>query len=983
MVDSFFKRCCSRMKLFIFIFLPLFYTLTKGSIIDRLPHCSKSQIMEGEIKETNEVGNNISVFSVSQLQMSLNDTVCLLVSNNNETNILYTLQYLRLEQHYPIIGSYNFGIPLVSTNCICDCPGGDKVCSISTYNYKNCSNMGDNKNICYRTYYDSQSNTGCFGSQKSEVCCEISFEPYKNLVYKTIKVKQPDTILVFQYKIFERIHQRWRLYDEDIFEIPLNKGEAKFELMGYNKIQLSVSGGKPHRQLEPGMYFWQEGESDKLIRGNVPINDIQETSLDKLGWMRQENNGFWSIRKGQIKIKNAHHVDIENCKLQKYKSMLNAEQFIIDTSNNNEKNISLGNILTEEPWVKSINVEDGRVMKVIHSEGISIFGTVKTQFKPLMLTHSSQFSSFNGTIQLDKESNRFLNITFYEAKGTVIGMVYSSEDKTNIDIVFSVLIDGTSTREFNCIITVPGSVNSTRYVCFHPAGDVRGQQCSWLPYKSVPLPVYTVSHRWVSKVGECDRCNERGLENLFVQMDPRKWFDGINTTTELLMFIFEISIGILIVLIIITMCTKCIIPLFRCGICITKIPKKRHICKMLRINEEEDHCDTCLLHNRPPITIKKHHHHHHNQHRKISNSFRNNNDPDDEAQFFMTKFSQGDMILFNITRAILARSLFIIHSILTIWQTVKIRGESSIWTFALISISIVIEGSHTIIMRVGDERKWFSPSIALYIASTAPPIWLMETKMCEWRKDDELRKEDGLYFQLIEQLLLVVLIIGRWMLPKGEISREQLSQILLAYLAISSDIVEFFDVFKEKVVYTNYTVQLLVLGAWTLSLLQFPFILTNTRARKMRVAITVTEYDESTINFNNNNKLNVIYDIDIWAIVLANGLQDIPFLCVRLFLIFQYRLVTYTMMFFICKNALIIALQTYRGFVLFNDRYLGNKQQQQSPLQRSSRIEMKGIPIPHQQQQQQPHHLNSSGVKRKKRSSNGIRNTKPKYSPEV
>uniref|UniRef100_A0A0N5CFT6 G_PROTEIN_RECEP_F2_4 domain-containing protein n=1 Tax=Strongyloides papillosus TaxID=174720 RepID=A0A0N5CFT6_STREA len=966
------------MKVYNLVFLALFYSLTKGSAINKLPHCSKSQVMEGEIKETDEMGRNVNVFSVSQLQMSLNDTVCLLVSNNNETNVLYTLQYLRLEQHYPIIGSYNFGIPLISTNCICDCPGGDKVCSITSYNYKNCSNTGNNKNICYRTYYDSQSNTGCFGSQKSEVCCEINFEPYKDTVYKTIKVKQPDTILVFEYKFFERINQRWRLSDEDIFEIPLNKGEAKIELMTYNKIHLTVSGGKPHRQLEPGMYFWQEGERDKLIRGNIPINDIHETSLDKLGWMRQESDGVWSIRKGQIKIKNAHHVDIEDCKLQKYKSMLNAEQFVIDGSNNGDKNISLGSVLTEEPWVKSVNVEDGRVMKVIHSEGISILGSVKTQFKPSILTHSSQFSSFNGTIQLDKESNRFLNITFYEARGTVIGMVYSSEDKTNIDIVFSVLIDENSTREFNCIITVPGSVNSTRYVCFHPAGDVRGQQCSWLPYKSVPLQVYTVSHRWISKVGDCDRCNERGLENLLVQMDPRKWFDGINTTTELIMFAFEVSVCVLIILAIITICTKCIIPLLRCGVCITKIPKKRYFKRMMRINEEEDHCDTCLLYNRPPTTPKKHHHHHHNHHRNSGTNLRNNNkEPDEETQFFMTKFSQGDMILFNITRAILARSLFIIHSILTIWQTVKIRGESSIWTFALISISIVVEGSHTIIMRVGDERKWFSPSIALYIASTAPPIWLMETKMCEWRKADELRKEDGLYFQLIEQLLLVVLIIGRWMLPKGEISREQLSQILLAYLAISSDIVEFFDVFKEKVVYTNYTVQLLVLGAWTLSLLQFPFILTNTRARKMRVAITTTDYEDSRINYNSNNKMNVIYDIDIWAIILANGLQDIPFLCVRLFLILQHGLVTYTMMFFICKNALIIALQTYRGFVLFNDRYLGNKNGQ-TPLERSTRIEMKGVP-----HQQQSYHTNNSGGKRKRRSSNGTRNVKPKYSSDT
>lgn len=101
--------------------------------------------------------------------------------------------------------------------------------------------------------------------------------------------------------------------------------------------------------------------------------------------------------------------------------------------------------------------------------------------------------------------------------------------------------------------------------------------------------------------------------------------------------------------------------------------------------------------------------------------------------------------------------------------------------------------------------------------------------------------DDKLQYQVLEQILLVVLIVGRWFLPKGDISREQLSQILLAYLAISSDIVEFFDVFKEVVVYQNLNLQYIVLSAWTLSLLQFPFILTVSRARKIRVAVTNEE----------------------------------------------------------------------------------------------------------------------------------------------
>lgn len=43
---------------------------------------------------------------------------------------------------------------------------------------------------------------------------------------------------------------------------------------------------------------------------------------------------------------------------------------------------------------------------------------------------------------------------------------------------------------------------------------------------------------------------------------------------------------------------------------------------------------------------------------------------------------------------------------------------------------------------------------------------------------------------MVEQLLLFVLILGRWMLPKGKISRDELSQLLLVYIGMAADIIE-------------------------------------------------------------------------------------------------------------------------------------------------------------------------------------------------
>ena len=73
--------------------------------------------------------------------------------------------------------------------------------------------------------------------------------------------------------------------------------------------------------------------------------------------------------------------------------------------------------------------------------------------------------------------------------------------------------------------------------------------------------------------------------------------------------------------------------------------------------------------------------------------------------------------------------------------------------------------------------------------------------------------------------MLVVLIVGRWLLPKGDLSREQLSSLLLSYLAIASDIVDFFGVTEEDdALKENNVFVYSVLALWTWSLMHFPFV---------------------------------------------------------------------------------------------------------------------------------------------------------------
>ena len=57
---------------------------------------------------------------------------------------------------------------------------------------------------------------------------------------------------------------------------------------------------------------------------------------------------------------------------------------------------------------------------------------------------------------------------------------------------------------------------------------------------------------------------------------------------------------------------------------------------------------------------------------------------------------------------------------------------------------------------------------------------------------------------------MLILIIGRWLLPKGDLTRDQLSQLLLVYIGTAADIIEFFDSFKvskliRPTIQFNYT----------------------------------------------------------------------------------------------------------------------------------------------------------------------------------
>lgn len=119
---------------------------------------------------------------------------------------------------------------------------------------------------------------------------------------------------------------------------------------------------------------------------------------------------------------------------------------------------------------------------------------------------------------------------------------------------------------------------------------------------------------------------------------------------------------------------------------------------------------------------------------------------------------------------------------------------------------------------------------------------------------------------LIEQFLMLILIIGRWMLPKGELTRDQLSQLLLVYIGTAADIIEFFDSFKEDKVAREPLLVYLTLGIWSWSLMQFTVVLTATKSRKSRLS-------SGTAIRRKVPAETSCCSIDVWAIAINMVLQ--------------------------------------------------------------------------------------------------------------
>ncbi|KAK5622828.1 hypothetical protein CRENBAI_024287 [Crenichthys baileyi] len=318
------------------------------------------------------------------------------------------------------------------------------------------------------------------------------------------------------------------------------------------------------------------------------------------------------------------------------------------------------------------------------------------------------------------------------------------------------------------------------------------------------------------------------------------------------------------------------------------------------------------------------------------------------------------MGLISFLCAIITRALFILVSLVAVWRVAWVKENHYYWLLTFLFLPLVVEMIITLRKRKGQDYKWFSPTMFLFLISIIPSIWILElhhqqNKALDYKcnrlnfseyirqmiiQPEESRNNTASsvlknisdmvsnfcqnnWILALHQILLILLIIGKWLLPLGGgVTRDQLSQLLLIFVGTAADILEFTSETLDDVKDNTAHVVYIILAVWTWSMLQFPCHLCVVKSMSNEAA------DEGIQEDSFWSK----HSTDLWSIVETLFIQDGPFLVVRLTVMTYFGVFHQMLVFFAFKNFLVVILNVYRLFVL----YLDFKFSRRSPVEGST-----------------------------------------------
>ncbi|XP_028324413.1 transmembrane protein 26-like isoform X2 [Gouania willdenowi] len=277
------------------------------------------------------------------------------------------------------------------------------------------------------------------------------------------------------------------------------------------------------------------------------------------------------------------------------------------------------------------------------------------------------------------------------------------------------------------------------------------------------------------------------------------------------------------------------------------------------------------------------------------------------------------MCLFRFMCAITTRALFILVSLAGVWRVTWVKKEPIYWFLTFLFLPLVAEMIVTLRSRKGKDYKWKLDSWenvlkVMVLNSTLGNLTDQNyLKIIEQAFSTVCSNE---WILALHQILLILLIVGKWLLPLGGgVTKDELSQLLLIFVGTAADILEFTNETLSDVQENSPQLVYIILAVWTWSMLQFPFHLAVVNSKRDKK--DDQELEEVTLLSKHST--------DIWSIVEALFIHDGPFLVVRLTVMTYFDVFHQMLVFFSIKNFLVVILNLYRLFIICHDFRLSRR----------------------------------------------------------
>uniref|UniRef100_A0A7E4W4V1 Glyco_hydro_65N domain-containing protein n=1 Tax=Panagrellus redivivus TaxID=6233 RepID=A0A7E4W4V1_PANRE len=408
----------------------------------------------------------------------------------------------------------------------------------------------------------------------ARLCCNLKFRPYQNRTFTALKLGAPSTFAVLQYSAFSWVEGRWSEEDKRTIRFNVDGNMLNQFMDSAHNYKLSLNTlGKSANALNAGMYF-----VENLPHGNYgeiaaqPLNEITDYNVERLGWYRQDDNGQFYISSGSMMIDKMHRAKAENCKDQKYLSVLDANYYINKDWNDSTKFDLADSLRSTFLWIKKARVHDSdeRHVVVTANEGATIEVTLTAAVSDhLTFVHNaSKLEDFAGKIVIDSRSNSVMRLSVINATGILNGYIRHIEDHKSVHIdSFSVHVpEGEATTKSVEVRIKPYTAHTYHMVCLQPE-DGMDELCRPVEAVVEARSVPEMSKSWTEDHSNCPECNQITLDGIMKYLNPVAWVNNVSSLTDGVVLIVQVVMFGVVLFLLYSILSKCVYPLLKCCIC--------------------------------------------------------------------------------------------------------------------------------------------------------------------------------------------------------------------------------------------------------------------------------------------------------------------------------------------------------------------------------------------------------------------------------